>query len=216
MRLNWSNPLFSSKPLPGWLGGVGRFGANSVFSLRTQIIVLIVALVGPTIGFSVFVMLRLAQAERQFDQSQSLGNASAISSAVDRQLQTAQATLIALSTAPELLRGDLDVFYRQCAGVALRYGARILLADAEGHTLFNTMRPFGTALPDLRQAADLRATVASQLPQVSNLVRGRITGDYQVVVLVPVVEDGVTQFVLLMGFSPESLNGIVAEQHAPE
>ena len=70
-------------------------------SLRLIIIALIVELVLPFIGASVFVTTRLADAERANDGSRQLGIARAFSSEIDRQLLNAEAALKALATSPE-------------------------------------------------------------------------------------------------------------------
>ena len=185
-------------------------------SLRLLIIALIVELVLPFIGASVFVTTRLADAERANDGSRQLGIARAFSSEIDRQLLNAEAALKALATSPESPDGDLEAFYRQSAAVADQHGARIVLADATGRQIFNTTRPFGTPLAQLNEGELARRAMSMQKTQISDLFRGSTTDDYLVGVFVPVIADGPSRLVLIMAFRPERLSSFFAEQHVPD
>jgi hypothetical protein len=185
-------------------------------SLRTLIVGLTVVLILPFLGAALFVMIRLSDAEHQTRETQSLGIARAFSSEVDRQLLQAEAALHALSTSPQLQEGDLAAFYRQGVAVADQHGARLILADDMGHQIFNTERPFGTPLPQLSQTALAQAAVATRKTQISNLFRGSTTDDPLVEVVVPVIGDGSSRYVLVMAFRLERLSRFLAEQHVPD
>src|SRR5262245_42222481 len=105
---------------------------GSGFSFRAQIIALILALIVPITGFSAFVAMRLAGAERDVEQAHNLGTARAISFTVDQRLRNAEQTLEALAVAPALRLGDLASFYEQCAIVAQRTDVRVVLVDPAG------------------------------------------------------------------------------------
>jgi PAS domain S-box-containing protein len=184
-------------------------------SLRLLIIALIVVLVLPFIGSALFVVPRLSEAEHDMRETQHLGIARAFSSEIDRQLLSAESALRALATSPQLAGGDLVDFYRQSAAVADQLGARLILADPSGHQIFNTTRPFGTPLPQLNQTELVRAAATAQETRISDLFRGSTTDDFLVGVLVPVIENGSTRHVLVMGFRPERLSHFFAEQHVP-
>ena len=148
-------------------------------------------------------------------ETQNLGIARAFSSEIDRQLLSAESALRALATSPQLAGGDLAAFYRQSAAVADQHGARLILADPSGHQIFNTTRPFGAPLPQLNQTELVRAAAIAQETRISDLFRGSTTDDLLVGVLVPVIENGSTRHVLVMGFRPERLSHFLAEQHVP-
>jgi PAS domain S-box-containing protein len=185
-------------------------------SLHLLIVALIVELVLPFIGAAVFVTTRLSDAEHAKDGSQRLGIARAFSSEIDRQLLNAEAALKALATSPELHDGDMEAFYRHSAAVADQHGARIVLADAIGRQIFNTMRPFGTPLAQLNEGELARRAITIQKTQISDLFRGSNTDDYLVGVFVPLSANGSSRLVLIMAFRPERLSSLFADQHVPD
>src|SRR5438067_5164546 len=196
--------------------GTGRARRRPKPTLRTLIVALIVALILPFVGSALFVMMRLSDAERQTRQTQNLGIVRAYSSGVDRQLLSAEAALHALATSPQLHDGDLAAFYRQSSAVAEQHGARIGLAGPDGRFLFNTISPFGTALPEAARSALVQAAATSQRTQVSNLFVGSVSGQPLVGIWVPVIADGSTQYVLGMAFRPERLSQPFAQQQVPD
>jgi PAS domain S-box-containing protein len=185
-------------------------------TLRMLITGLIVVMILPFIGSAIFVIVRLSDAEHESREAQGLGIARAFSSEVDRQLLSAEAALHALATSPQLQDGDLASFYRQSRAVAEQHGARLILADATGRQIFNTERPIGSPLPQLNQTELARAAAATQRTQISNLFRGSTTDDYLIGVFVPVIEGGTAKFILVIGFRPERLSRLFAEQHVPD
>jgi Cache domain len=187
-----------------------------VRQLSLVMVALISALILPFIGAALFVIMRLSAAERVTNNAQNLGIARAFSSEIDRQLLTAESALQALATSPQLHDGDLAAFYRQSVAVADQHRARIVLVDAKGHRVFDTVHPFGTPQRELGQASLARAAVASQKTQISDLFSGSTTHEPLVAIHVPVIEDGPTRYVLVMAFHPERLSRLFAEQHVPD
>jgi len=185
-------------------------------SLRLLIIALIVVVFLPFVGSALFVIVRLSDAEHETRETQNLGIARAFSSEVDRQLLSAEAALRALATSPQLAGGDLAAFYQQSTAVADQHGARIVLADAAGHQVFNTIFPFGTPLPESAQASLVQTTSATQHTHISDLFVGSSSGESLVGVYVPVVEAGSVRYILVMAFRPERLSRFFAEQHVPD
>src|SRR5215831_7203173 len=185
-------------------------------SLRTLIVTVIIVLILPFVGSAFFVMVRLSAAEHQTDEAQSLGIARAFSSEVDRQLLNAEAALNALSTSPQLWNGDFAAFYRQSVAVANQHSAWILLVDASGRPIFNTVHPFGTRLPEFAKESPARIAAATQKPQVSDLIIGSTTNQPLVAVFVPVIANEPTRYVLGMAFRPERLSHVFGEQRLPD
>ena len=56
-----------------------------------------------------------------------------------------KATLIALSTSPALAAGDLQAFHAQLLRVPKPEGARLVLTDASGQMLLNSLFSFCSA-----------------------------------------------------------------------
>jgi PAS domain S-box-containing protein len=179
------------------------------------VIILIGALMVPTIVLAVLMMVRLGAAERQQSETERLSFARGLSAQIDRQLITAQAALAALTTSSDLKNRNFAAFYQQCARVARQHDARIVLADVEGRPIFNTVHPFGATLPTLAHGDIVRRAAATRHAQISELFRGGTTGDYLVSVFLPVIEETKAEFVLILAMRAENLSRIFAEQHVP-
>ncbi len=203
-------------PTQAWPSVERLFRArNSPHSLRTLITALILAMIMPIIGLSLLIIVRSSAAEHVASDIQHLSIARAFSSEVDRRLQNAETTLRALATSPDLARGDVEAFYRQCATVAAQHNARVMLFDPAAVPIFNTRVPFGTPLPDKRPATP-KTAAETQTTQITNLFLGVITEERLVAVSVPVLEHEATRYVLAMAFHPEVLSRFFSEQKVPD
>jgi diguanylate cyclase (GGDEF)-like protein/PAS domain S-box-containing protein len=134
-----------------------------------------------------------AQAEQE-----ALRSARAMSQLFDGEIATRLARLEALATSPSLAAGDLDAFQRQAVAVAPD-GAPIILADAGGQQLMNTLRPPGSVLPRSGAAQALEQALATGKPVVSGLFVGAVSGKAQVAVLLPLIRPGRAPRVLVQG-----------------
>lgn len=81
--------------------------------------------------------------------------------------------------------------------------------------LLNTGRPFGAALPVLRNEQTFRALDEGK-PQVSNLFLGRTTGRFQVATYMPVIRSDGTRFVLAMGLKIEDVSRVLTNEKMPD
>ena len=80
--------------------------------------------------------------------------------AVDRDLASAQATASALVVSPYLRSGELARFYEQSkATLNPKIATNIVLSDASGRQLLDTLRPYGAALPAARESGPAAAGV---------------------------------------------------------
>ena len=186
------------------------------YALRRHIALLAVACVLPVLAFCGIMLLRLAQQERAIEQGQIFGTARAISSAIDLQLKTVISALAAFSTSRDLATlgsGDLARFYEQCEHVAAQHGGWMVISDADGRQLLNTLAPPGAKLPPIANIDLAQAALRSGQPQVSNLFDGAVTNRRMVAVFYPVVS---RNLVLILARPAEAVSEIFAEQRVDE
>ena len=93
--------------------------------------------------------------------------------------------------------------------------SNIVLIDATGQQLLNTLTPYGTPLPRRPDVATLRQVIGARQPSVSNLIRGPLTQLPLVRIEVPVIRDGQALYALAIGLFPEELGQILTKQTLP-
>ena len=186
------------------------------YALRRHIAVLAVACVLPVLIFCGLVLMRLAQQERAIEQGQIVGTARAISSALDLQLKTVISALAALSTSRDLATldsSDLSPFYQECERIAAQHGGWMVISDANGRQVMNTLAPPGARLPLVTNLDLVQAALRSGQPQVSNLFTGAVTNRRIVAIFYPVVA---RNLVLILARPAEAVSDIFAEQRVDE
>jgi len=187
-----------------------------VRSLGGHIALLAAVCVLPVLVFCGIMLLRLAQQERTIEQGQIYGTARAISSAVDLQLKTVTSALAALGTSRDLDAlgaGDPAAFYQQCERVAAQHGGWLLVVDAEGRQLLNTLAPPGATLPQASNVPLLVAALRTGEPQISGLFTGHVSHRRVVASYYPLPE---RHLVLILVRPAEAVSAIFAEQRVDD
>ncbi len=160
----------------------------------------------------------LYQIQRSQLEQGALQTARALSMAVDNDLAGINGKLQILATTPSLQAGELQVFYARAREVLTTesVGEAIVLTDATGQQIINTLLPFGTPLPMTGHPDMVHRTVKTGRPGISDLYLGGVARRPFVAVEVPVWSDGKVAHVLDMGISAERLNRLLVEQDLPE
>jgi signal transduction histidine kinase len=161
--------------------------------VRTHLALLAAAVFLPMILGSAIAIKLLLDAERHaaVRSMQELARASVL--AMDQELTAAIASGRALSTSMALYRGDFEVFYGQARAANAGSARNTALLRPDAQQLFNTVQPYGAAIPAPAQAASqrVRAVLLRERPVISNLVVGSVTRQFVVSVEVPVsLNDG--------------------------
>ncbi len=184
--------------------------------VRAKLASLVVACVLPlTVLAAVVLHLHYIDSRNQV-RAASIERARAMVSALDRDVQTAVTGLKVLSTAPQLVSGDLASFHER-SGKALpdiRADA-VVLIGADGQMLFTTRRPFGTPLPKLAKAPLLVQILDTKRPGISDLFVGPLGGSPIVAVGVPVLRDAQVAYTLNAIIEPVRMSAILSEQKLP-
>ena len=182
-------------------------------SIRTLLLLLVLACVLPSVLVTVGVITYDYQRERRQLIENTVLTARAISGQVDQMFLGEEASLHTLGTSPTLYDPDRSKFYDQ-AKLVLRHqlGRNILLTDSDGVGLVNTLVPHNATLvqnDNKAQTAKLRITHA---PVVSDLFRGTTDNKHIVSVAVPVVRDGVHEYNVSSRIAPSVFLNLLAQQ----
>lgn len=156
------------------------------------------------------------QRQRASIEHSTLETARALAQVVDQELASGRTALQALATSPYLASGDLAAFHRQVREVLTEMpGNNVVVSDASGQQLVNTLRPFGEPLPRHGNPGQLRRVFETGQPLISDLYVGAVTRRPQIGIDVPVRRDGQVVYDMTMGFFPDRLGEILRRQKLP-
>lgn len=205
----------------------------SGWPLRRYLLVMLLTVLLPLLAFAG--VLLWYDVTRQYDIHRRglLDTVQAFSLAVDREWAVLEATMETLTSSPLLDTEDWQAFYNLCARQARRYpGAWIVLFAPSGEQVFNTLRPFGTALPNVfteapamppPQAGEvpmanvelIRRTFQTGTPGYSDLFRGFVAQRLAISLSMPVQRAGHVAYVLSMGLAPQMFARLLQERGTP-
>jgi signal transduction histidine kinase/ActR/RegA family two-component response regulator len=185
------------------------------FGLTAWLALLVVCTVLPMLllaGAALFQMTKSSQAAR--DNAQ-LDTARALALAVDGEVRSWKAALMALAASRNLQQGRLAEFYEEARQVAAPHDGWVVLTDASHQQLLNTLRPYGAPLPTTSAPEIMRAVFDSGKPVVTDVVFGKVAQRFIVAVAVPVHRENKVLYVLDMSFGPERLTHLLRRQQVP-
>ena len=156
------------------------------------------------------------QRDRETLERDTIATARALVNAVDRELVAITVAAQVLATSQRAQTGEFAAFYPQAQEVVAKHiGANVVLSDASGRQVMNTLRPLGEALPIHGNPEQLRAVFATGRPVVSDLYVGGVLRRPLMSVDVPVLRDGRVVYVLSVGEVPDRFRTILREQKLP-
>ena len=116
--------------------------------VRTSLALLVIGCILPVSVVSAFLIFDFYQREQQRLVSEAISRVRAIVSAVERDLITIEASLLALSTSSHLRQGDLQGFHARATEALRNMKAdSIAVIDESGQMLVSTRVPYGDPLP---------------------------------------------------------------------
>ncbi|SNS48810.1 diguanylate cyclase (GGDEF) domain-containing protein [Noviherbaspirillum humi] len=142
--------------------------------------------------------------------------ARAMTSLVDKDFASVEATLRALATSPAIADNDLQRFYEQAQEMLSGQIENIVLSDPQGNQVFNTLRPFGAALPPFNTPATRQLLSDRKEAVVSGLFTGKVSMRPMISITVPVWRDNRHVYNLSAGISPWRLNTLLSQQQLPD
>src|SRR5262249_41997635 len=157
-----------------------------------------------------YALTRMASFEESQIELRVLRVAEDVAADVDRELYRALITLETLATSAELKRDDFRGFHAQAVLALKRTRSAIVLVDRSNRQLVDTLMDYGADLPPIADQKTVQHVFETGRPQVSNLLKGSITGDPVFNVEVPVPgPDGSARYVLIMSFQASILADVL-------
>jgi PAS domain S-box-containing protein len=185
-------------------------------TIRQWLAMLLAAVILPAAVAVVALFVYSYQRELDGIERSTLGVSRALMQAIDRELASAQASMQALATSPNLDRGDLRAFYDQATEVLhSRPGNVLLLLDHRLRQAVNTHMPYGVPLPLHGNPKLLQHVIDTGNPAVSDLYYGPTVQRLLTSVDVPVVRDHRVRYVLSMQYFGDRLGAILEQQNIP-
>ena len=186
-------------------------------SVRHSLALLVIGAVLPIAAMGTFAIFNYYQREQTQVAEAAISRARAVTSAVDREVGSAQAALLALATSPLLAKNELAGFHAQALVALSSINAEnVVLLDRTGQLLLTTARPFGTPLPKIPKPVLLQRILKTGQPGLSDLFFGPIAGKLIYTIAVPVKRDGAIVYSLNATVAPTQLLDLLSEQKLPD
>jgi signal transduction histidine kinase len=189
--------------------------ARSRLSVRTHVVGLILVIVMPLLAFSAFLVLRSADHEQEFMAATVRERTRAAAAAIDHELGSLRTRLFMLAASHSLQTGDLAAFRSEAVAAVTPDGLSLTLVDPSGQELINTRAGPEARLPMTQDMEAVRRASESRLPDVSDLTRDALTGEWCVAINVPVFRDGKLAYLLGLNIAP-LLPRMLKDLHLPD
>ena len=184
--------------------------------IRVLLIALVLATGLPAIGVAAALLLSFGKLAGESVHAQVQETARAMAWALDSEIATLTSTLTALADSPSLQTGDLRRFYGHAAAVAERQNRAFALFDREGRQLFNTRFPFEQDLPFRADMSVYASLFGGARSIVSSLVTGTATRRESILIGVPVILQGATEYVLATAVTTDELMHFLTREDLPK
>jgi hypothetical protein len=188
-------------------------------SLRTRLLLLVVASVMPLLAFNLGSQYLQYRAAVTATGQQTLELARSMSQVVEQELQARMVALQVLATSPALRGNDIAAFRAQAQAVIAQQfsGSNVILLREDGQQLMNTLVPLDEPLPVRPNLESLRQVFASGAPAVSDVYMGAVGPRLVVAIDVPVKrDDGSVAYVLSSNPALDDFDAILRRQRPPQ
>jgi PAS domain S-box-containing protein len=186
-------------------------------SLRSNLVVLVLAAIMPLLIFAVAMVVRSSQEERKTFRRGATERTLALMTAVDSRLHASVTSLEALATSDHIDSGDLQAFYEEATRVLRTQPDwfTINLATLSGQHIVNVIFPYGIRLPTVAERVSFDEAVRNRKPVVGSLQFNEFAGQHLFRVRVPVVRDGVTKYILSAAVTTHAIEELLTAQNIP-
>lgn len=186
-------------------------------TIRSQLTRVVLAAALPVWLASALLLYQVQLDSRALIERDAAATGRALMVAVDRDLASAETAAVVLAYSPYLVSDDLAAFHARVSQVMRSgVGNNIVLTDASGQQVLNTLKPYGEPLPRHGDPELVRRVFATAKPVISNLYVGAVRGRPVVSIDVPVSRDGQVAYDLSIGLFPERLAEILRQEQLPE
>lgn len=138
--------------------------------IRSELLLVVLATALPVWLASAMLLYNAHADARALVERDAGATARAVMVALDREVAAAQAVGETLATSQSLLAGDLARFYARATNAVQRsgIGSNVVLSDASGQQVLNTLQPFGQPLPRHGNPEIVQTIFATAKPVISD------------------------------------------------
>lgn len=180
-------------------------------SVQALLLWLVLGCLLPCIIGAVVLFVHLLNVGRSQLQGSTLQTARALVIEVDSKFAQVEVLALALSRSSSLAANNLNQFHRKAREklTATNIASNVVLTDANGQQIVNTLLDFGAPLPRYGNQTHLQQVFATGETLVSDVFNGAVSGKPTVYVSVPVLVKGQVVYVLSVGIPPQWLNDLL-------
>lgn len=197
------------------LGGEDEGAPRRVGSVRSRLVLLTVSLLVPALLSMGFLLAGADRETRGQLYQQLVTTARALSGAVDRQAAVGISVAETLATDQALINGDWAAFHARAKRAMDRRAGWIVVADADGQQVVNTLRPYGDPLPRIKRTPEEASAYSAGRSKVSNLLAGPVAGKPVITVGTPISVKG-RFYVLSYVVDAASFTSVFRQQRVPD
>ena len=180
--------------------------------VEVYLALLAAVIIVPSLIFTLVLLDRNGQAQRDLLETLAHATAGSISEAVDRELLGMFTTLRVLSTAESLARGDLANFHARAQAALEDRGAFVILLDRDDSQLLNTRVPFGTPLGKAADSGSAAMARRTGQPVVSDVFYGNTSKSWVFNTIVA-LQDPARGDTLVMTQNAENLSRTLSQKN---
>ncbi len=183
--------------------------------LRSHLLLLSVATAAPVLALAVVIAFLVVKQERDTLRDGAVDRVVAVMSGIDAELRGSIATLRALAASANLEKGELAAFHSEAERILKAHPDWLdySLNHADGTRLATSLRA-GTQV-QLADPESFELAVRNGEPVVGALARWDEKG-WGVPLRMPVLEDGLTRYVLTVVLKPDAFADLLRAQRLPE
>lgn len=194
-------------------GNGGRASRSArAWPVEVYLALLAAVIIVPSLIFTLVLLDRNGQAQRDLLETLAHATAGSISEAVDRELLGMFTTLRVLSTAESLARGDLANFHARAQAALEDRGAFVILLDRDDSQLLNTRVPFGTPLGKAADSGSAAMARRTGQPVVSDVFYGNTSKSWVFNTIVA-LQDPARGDTLVMTQNAENLSRTLSQKN---
>lgn len=177
--------------------------------LGAHLTIFALILLAPAVALAGLLIADFAKERRRDAAAQVVAEANEIANAVSTELNRSLTILETLSFSDALVQNDLAEFHAQASRTVNTRGDALFLVDRSGNHLMHTVEPWGGKLGTYGAPAALAKVIESKQSYITDLFVGRTRNRPVVNLLLPIVEGGEVNRVLVMSIGPERILDIL-------
>ena len=193
----------------------GFWARRRIGSVRSRLVLLTISLLVPALLSMGFLLAGADRESRGQLYQQLVTTARALNGAVDRQAAVGISVAETLATDQALINGDWAAFHARARRAMERRAGWIVVADADGQQVVNTLKPWGQPLPRIKRTPEEASAYSAGRSKVSDLLAGPVAGKPVITVGTPIMVKG-RFYVLSYVVDSASFTSVFRQQRVPD